>query len=70
MLSAPPKLSNFNQAGDNTPDISVCVSSTWTNVAMSFGFSVGDFLAVIQLANKIRKDFLGAPSQFSDITDV
>ncbi|OAL04266.1 hypothetical protein IQ06DRAFT_96048 [Phaeosphaeriaceae sp. SRC1lsM3a] len=37
---------------------------------MSFGFSVGDFLAVIQLANKIRKDFLGAPSQFSDITDV
>jgi hypothetical protein len=30
---------------------------------MSFGFSVGDFLAVIQLANKIRKDFAGAPSE-------
>ena len=37
---------------------------------MSFGFSVGDFLAVIQLANKIRKDFVGAPSQFSDISNV
>jgi len=40
------------------------------NIVMSFGFSVGDFLAVIQLANKIRKDFVGAPSQFSDISDV
>jgi hypothetical protein len=37
---------------------------------MSFGFSVGDFLAVIQLANKIRKDFVGAPSQFSEISDM
>ena len=37
---------------------------------MSFGFSVSDFLAVIQLANKIRKDFVGAPSQFSDISNV
>jgi hypothetical protein len=37
---------------------------------MSFGFSVGDFLAVITLANKIRKDFVGAPNQFSDISDV
>jgi hypothetical protein len=37
---------------------------------MSFGFGVGDFLAVIQLANKVRKDFVDAPSQFSDISDV
>ncbi|PSN58640.1 hypothetical protein BS50DRAFT_627129 [Corynespora cassiicola Philippines] len=51
MPSVPPKLSNFNQAGDNTPDISV-------------------YVRIIQLANKIRKDFFGAPSQFSDITDV
>jgi hypothetical protein len=36
---------------------------------MSFGFSVSDFLAVIQLANKMRKDFVGAPSQFSGISD-
>jgi hypothetical protein len=36
---------------------------------MSFGFSVGDFLAAIQLANKIRKEFANAPSQFKAITD-
>jgi hypothetical protein len=36
---------------------------------MSFGFGVGDFLAVIQLANKIRKEFVDAPSQFRDIFD-
>ncbi|KAK8000389.1 hypothetical protein PG990_012989 [Apiospora arundinis] len=35
---------------------------------MSFGFSVGDFLAVIELANKIRKDFASAPKQFQDIS--
>jgi ElaB/YqjD/DUF883 family membrane-anchored ribosome-binding protein len=34
---------------------------------MSFGFSVGDFLAVIELANKIRRDFNGAPDQFKEI---
>jgi hypothetical protein len=37
-----------------------------TAAMMSFDFS-GDFLAVIQLANKIWKDFDGAPSQFNDI---
>ena len=36
---------------------------------MSFGFSVGDFIAVIGLANKIRKDFVDAPSQFKAISD-
>ncbi|KAH7173265.1 uncharacterized protein B0J16DRAFT_405639, partial [Fusarium flagelliforme] len=36
---------------------------------MSFGFSVGDFLAVLTLAGKIRKDFKGAPSQFKSISD-
>jgi hypothetical protein len=35
---------------------------------MSFGFSVGDFIAVIGLANKIRKVFADAPSQFKDIS--
>ncbi|KAK8851947.1 ankyrin repeat protein [Apiospora arundinis] len=35
---------------------------------MSFGFSVGDFLAVIELANRIRKDFVSAPKQFQDIS--
>ncbi|KFZ16434.1 hypothetical protein V501_02227 [Pseudogymnoascus sp. VKM F-4519 (FW-2642)] len=36
---------------------------------MSFGFSVGDFIAAIQLANKIWKEFVGAPSQFKAISD-
>ena len=36
---------------------------------MSFGFSVGDFIAAIKLANKIRKEFADAPSQFKDISD-
>ncbi|KAF3012972.1 hypothetical protein E8E14_004221 [Neopestalotiopsis sp. 37M] len=35
---------------------------------MSFGFGVGDFLAVIKLANDIRKDFADAPEQFQQIT--
>ncbi|KAH6705255.1 ankyrin repeat-containing domain protein [Leptodontidium sp. MPI-SDFR-AT-0119] len=36
---------------------------------MSFGFSVGDFIAAIELANRIRKEFVDAPSQFKDISD-
>ncbi|GIC89807.1 ankyrin repeat domain-containing protein [Aspergillus udagawae] len=36
---------------------------------MSFGFSVGDFITVIEHARKIRKEFLGAPAQFKTITD-
>jgi hypothetical protein len=36
---------------------------------MSFGFSVGDFIAVIELAKEIRKDFVDAPSQFKAISE-
>jgi hypothetical protein len=36
---------------------------------MSFGSSVGDFLAVFELANKIRKEFKDAPTQFKDISN-
>jgi len=36
---------------------------------MSFGFSVGDFIAAIQLANRIRKEFVDAPSQFKAVSD-
>jgi hypothetical protein len=39
------------------------------DIAMSFGFSIGDFIAAIELANKIRKEFVDAPSQFKDISD-
>ncbi|KAL2153768.1 hypothetical protein VTH82DRAFT_4923 [Thermothelomyces myriococcoides] len=38
---------------------------------MSFGFGIGDFLAVIQLTNSIRKSFKYAPAEFKEIsTDV
>ncbi|KAK6216001.1 hypothetical protein LQW54_003976 [Pestalotiopsis sp. IQ-011] len=36
---------------------------------MSFGFSFGDFLAVFELANKVRKGFVGAPKEFKAISD-
>ncbi|KAH9904348.1 ankyrin repeat-containing domain protein [Xylariomycetidae sp. FL2044] len=35
---------------------------------MSFGFGIGDFLAVIKLANQVRKDFADAPVQFEQIS--
>ncbi|CAI7643775.1 unnamed protein product [Penicillium pancosmium] len=36
---------------------------------MSFGFSVGDFLAVLNLVNTVRKQFKDAPGQFKSISD-
>ena len=36
---------------------------------MSFGLSIGHFIATIDLAKKIRKDFAAAPQQFKDISD-
>jgi hypothetical protein len=36
---------------------------------MSFGFGVGDFIAVFELANKIRKEFADAPNQFKAISN-
>ncbi|KAB8304031.1 hypothetical protein EYC80_005377 [Monilinia laxa] len=36
---------------------------------MSFGFGIGDILAVIELAQKIRKEFSDAPSQYRAISD-
>ncbi|TVY17131.1 Ankyrin repeat, PH and SEC7 domain containing protein [Lachnellula arida] len=36
---------------------------------MSFGFSVGDFIGAIELVNKIRKEFVNAPSQLKAIGD-
>lgn len=35
---------------------------------MSFGFSIGDFLAVIGLVTQLRKDFADAPSQLRDLS--
>jgi hypothetical protein len=36
---------------------------------MSFGFSIGDFIAVYELASKIRKQFVDSPGQFKAISD-
>ncbi|KAJ5347715.1 uncharacterized protein N7506_000968 [Penicillium brevicompactum] len=36
---------------------------------MSFGFSIGDFITVIEKTNQLRKDFIGAPPQFKAISD-
>ncbi len=36
---------------------------------MSFGFSVGDFITVLQLANDVRKRFVHAPDQFKAISE-
>jgi hypothetical protein len=36
---------------------------------MSFGYSAGDFILALQLANNIRKQFVDAPSQFKAISD-
>jgi hypothetical protein len=36
---------------------------------MNFGCSVGDIIAVYELASKIRKQFIDAPGQFKAISD-
>ncbi|KAK7952992.1 hypothetical protein PG988_013686 [Apiospora saccharicola] len=35
---------------------------------MSLGFGIGDFIAVGRLAQRVRKDFAGAPEQFQQIS--
>jgi hypothetical protein len=51
--------------------LDICIKEYLCNkAAMSFGFGVGDFLAVIELANKIRKDFAGAPDEFKGALDM
>jgi hypothetical protein len=37
------------------------------NITMSFGFSVGDFIAILQLINNIRERFGDTPEQFKAI---
>lgn len=36
---------------------------------MSFGYSVTDFIKLIELAKDLRKRFVDAPKQFSAISD-
>jgi hypothetical protein len=35
---------------------------------MSFGFGIGDFLAVIDLVQRVRENFTAAPKQFEDLS--
>lgn len=51
------------------PTFSCANNKAVFDIIMSFGFSIGDFIAAIELANRIRKDFVDAPSQFKDISD-
>jgi enamine deaminase RidA (YjgF/YER057c/UK114 family) len=36
---------------------------------MSFGFGIGDFIAVISLANDIKNNFASAPKQFDEVSN-
>lgn len=36
---------------------------------MSFGYSTGDFLALLELANELRKRFQDAPTQYKDVSN-
>lgn len=36
---------------------------------MSFGYGVGDFLAVVNLAKTIKERFVNAPEQFKQISE-
>jgi hypothetical protein len=36
---------------------------------MAFGFSIGDFITVLHLANDIRQRFVDAPEQFKTISE-
>jgi hypothetical protein len=36
---------------------------------MSFGFGIGDFIAVIEFAEKVRTKFVAAPTQFKAISN-
>ena len=36
---------------------------------MSFGYSVGDFIRAVELAQQVRSRFVDAPLQFKAVTD-
>ena len=44
-------------------------SSYICDYTMSFGYSVGDFLALFNLLNTVRKQFVDAPAQFKAISN-
>lgn len=36
---------------------------------MSFGYSIGDFIAVLKLANDVKKRFINAPGHFKALSE-
>jgi hypothetical protein len=36
---------------------------------MSFGYSIGDFISLLKLANDVRKRFVNAPTQFRAVSN-
>jgi hypothetical protein len=36
---------------------------------MSFGYSVGDCIKLLELANELRRRFIDAPTQFRDLSN-
>ena len=71
-LVKPAKQSSFILLHSLNPFLSayllVC-NNRVIDITMSFGFSVGDFVTVLQLTNTIRERFVGAPEQFKAISN-
>lgn len=40
-----------------------------SNATMSFGYDVGDFLAIVKLVGTVRKQFADAPGQYKAISN-
>ena len=70
-MSAKPRQSSFilyfvsayyllSQSPLSQPTCSCANNRAVRDITMSFGFGVGDFIAAIQLAHKIQKEFGGA----------
>ncbi|KEZ41303.1 hypothetical protein SAPIO_CDS7403 [Scedosporium apiospermum] len=54
--------------GPNHQCLADSAASVGSHGSAFFGYSVGDFLAVLKLANQIRKQFVQAPQQFQAIS--
>lgn len=50
-------------------DLTAVLVSRTGSINMSFGFGVGDFLAVIELANKVRQKWKDAPEEYDTMKD-
>ena len=60
-LPLPPRCDNLIPTPNHAHHIS--------NNTMSFGYSIGDLIALFNLLNTVRKQFVDAPAQFKAISD-